>query len=97
MTTPVERTRALRLASELLQDLVQVEELPAALRVRVLGVLRHYPEEWQLRMMAEDWQLLRNPTFGLAPEPGRPDPPLAPRPANAEPLRRHHHPPSEPI
>ncbi len=74
MTTPAERTRALRLASELLQELLQLEEISATLRVRVRGVLRHYPEEWQLRMMAEDWQRLGDSTFGLAPEPGRPDP-----------------------
>lgn len=76
MTTPEERTRALRLAGELLQDLVQNEEVPTTLRVRVRGVLRHYPEEWQLRMMAEDWLRLGEPAFGLAPEPERPDDPL---------------------
>ena len=74
MTTPDERTRALRLASELLQDLEKRQDLPADLGVRTRGVLRHYPEEWQLRMMAEDWQRLGISTFGLEPEPGRPDP-----------------------
>ena len=80
MTTPEERTRALRLASELLQDLIKLDDVPAALRVRIQGVLRHYPEEWQLRMMAEDWQRLGHSTFGLAPEPGRPDPLLTLKP-----------------
>lgn len=74
MTTPAERTRALRVASELLQDLEQRQDVPVDLRVRARGVLHHYPEEWQLRMMAEDWQRLGNSTFGLEPEPGRPDP-----------------------
>ncbi|WP_332752481.1 BPSL0761 family protein [Hydrogenophaga sp.] len=74
MTTPAERTRALRVASELLQDLVLRQDVPADLRVRAQRVLHHYPEEWQLRMMAEDWQRLGISTFGLEPEPGRPDP-----------------------
>ncbi|WP_423200973.1 BPSL0761 family protein [Comamonas thiooxydans] len=52
MTTPEERTRALRLASELLQDLEKRQDVPADLRLRTRGVLRNYPEEWQLRMMA---------------------------------------------
>jgi|LNFM01.2.fsa_nt_gb hypothetical protein len=79
MTTPDERTRALRLASELLQDLEKRQDVPADLRVRTRGVLRHYPEEWQLRMMVEDWQRLGDSTFGLAPEPERPDPLLIPK------------------
>lgn len=74
MTTPEERTRALRFASELLQELEQRQDVPADLRMRARGVLRHFPEEWQLRMMAEDWQRHGNSTFGLAPEEGRPDP-----------------------
>ncbi|WP_156775525.1 BPSL0761 family protein [Hydrogenophaga sp. RAC07] len=74
MTTPAERTRALRLAGELLRDFERREDVPADLHVRLRGVLRHYPEEWQLRMMVEDWQRLGESAFGLAPEPGRPDP-----------------------
>lgn len=74
MTTPGERTRALRVASELLHDLKQRQDVPADIRARALGVLHHYPEEWQLRMMAEDWQRIGTSTFGLEPEPGRPDP-----------------------
>lgn len=74
ITTPVERTRALRAASELLRDPLQRQDVPADLRVRARGVLHHHPEEWQLRMMAEDWQHLGNSTFGLEPEPERPDP-----------------------
>lgn len=74
MTTPDERTRALRMAGELLQDLKVRQDVPQDLRTRALGVLRHYPEEWLLQMMAEDWQRLGTATFGLAPEPDRPDP-----------------------
>lgn len=80
MTTLEERTRALRLAGELLQDLQKCLEVPAHFRPRALGVMRRYPEEWQLRMMAEDWQRLGDSTFGLAPEPDRPDPLLMPKP-----------------
>ena len=79
MTTPEERTRALRLAGELLRDLQKRLEVPADFRVRTLGVLRHYPEEWQLRMMAEDWQRLGTANFGLAPESDRPDPLTTPK------------------
>lgn len=74
MTTPDERTRALRTAGELLRDLKGREDVPKDLRVRARGVLRHYPEEWQLQMMAEEWQRFGTATFGLAPEPDRPDP-----------------------
>ena len=74
MTTPVERTRAIRLAGELLQDLRTRQDVPEDIRARALGVLRHYPEEWQLHMMAEEWLRLGDSTFGMAPEPNRPDP-----------------------
>lgn len=74
MTTPDERTRAIRIAGELLQDLKERLDVPQDLRDRVLGVLRHYPEEWQLQMMAEEWQRLGMATIGLAPESDRPDP-----------------------
>ena len=74
MTTPDERTRALRQAGELLQELQKRQDLPQDIRARLKGVLRHYPEEWQLRLMAEEWQRLGDSAFGLAPEPGRPNP-----------------------
>lgn len=74
MTTPYERTRALRQAGELLRELQKQQDLPQDIRNRLAGVLRHYPEEWVLRLMAEDWQRLGDRSFGLAPEPNRPDP-----------------------
>lgn len=74
MTMPHERTRALRQAGELLSDLQQRQDLPQDIRNRLAGVLRHYSEEWQLRLMAEEWQRLGDEGFGLAPEPDRPDP-----------------------
>ncbi len=74
MTMPVERTRALRQAGELLRELHRRQEIPEDIRRWAEGVLRHYPEEWQLRLMAEEWQRLGDSAFGLAPELGRPDP-----------------------
>ena len=47
MTTPDERTRALRQAGELLQELQDRQDLPDDIQVRLKGVLRHYPREWQ--------------------------------------------------
>jgi hypothetical protein len=77
MTMPVERTRALRQAGELLRALNRRPDIPEYIRRWAEGVLRHYPEEWQLRLMAEEWQRLGASAFGLAPEPDRPDPLLA--------------------
>lgn len=77
MTTPDERTRALRQAGELLQELQERQDLPQEIRIRLKGVLRHYPQEWQLHLMAQEWQRLGASTFGLAPELDRADPLLA--------------------
>ena len=74
MTTPDERTRALRQAGELLQELQKRQDLPHDIRARLKGVLRHYPQEWQLHLMAQEWQRLGASAFGLAPELDRPDP-----------------------
>jgi hypothetical protein len=71
MTTPNERTRALRQAGELLQELQARQDLPQDIRARLKGVLRHYPQEWQLHLMAQEWQRLGASAFGLAPEPNR--------------------------
>jgi hypothetical protein len=74
MTTPNERTRALRQAGELLQELQARQDLPQEIRARLKGVLRHYPQEWQLHLMAQEWQRLGASAFGLAPEPNRQEP-----------------------
>lgn len=74
MTTPDERTRALRQAGELLRGLQQRQDIPEEVRTQLKGVLRHYPEEWQLHLMAVQWERMGSSTLGLAPEPGRPDP-----------------------
>lgn len=80
MTTPDERTRALRYAGELLKELLVREDVPVDLRNQARGVLRHYPEEWLLHQMAVEWQKTASPWIGLAPEPGRAEPgPLIPR------------------
>lgn len=76
MTMPVERTRALRQAGELLRALNRRPDIPEDIRRWAEGVLRHYPEEWQLRLMAKEWQLqghsmLSQPAT-LAPEPDQP-------------------------
>ena len=77
MTTPDERTRALRQAGELLQELQARQDLPQDIRIRLKGVLRHYPQEWQLHLMAQEWQRLGASAFGLAPELDSADPLLA--------------------
>jgi hypothetical protein len=52
MTTPEERTRAPRQAGDLLRDLKAHPDIPPDIRCRMAGVRRHYPEEWQLHLMA---------------------------------------------
>ncbi len=74
MTTPDERTCALRQAGELLQELQKRQDLPQDIRARLKGVLRRYAQEWQLHLMAEEWRRLGASAFGLVPEPGRPNP-----------------------
>lgn len=74
MTTPAERTRAFRTGGELLRDLKERKDVPEDIRARALQVLRHFPEEWELQMLAEEWQRLGTTSFGLAPESDRPDP-----------------------
>lgn len=83
MTMPHERTRALRQAGELLRELQNRPGLPQDIRNRLVGVLRHYPEEWQLCWMAEEWQRQGDQSFGLAPELDRPDPLAHPKDRSA--------------
>lgn len=74
MTTPHERTRALRQAGELLALLHGRPDVPEDLRKQAMRVLRHYPQEWAISLMAEDWQSFGRESFGLAPD-GRPNSP----------------------
>lgn len=69
MTTPTERTTSLRQASKLIKQLQQRDDVPTDLREQAMRVLRHYPEDWMLEMMAEDWQAFGKDSFGLAPIP----------------------------
>jgi len=76
MTMPVERTRALRQAGELLRELHRRQDIPEDIRRWAEGVLRHYPEEWQLRLLAQEWHrqghsMLSQPA-ALAPEADQP-------------------------
>ncbi len=51
MTLPDERYRAVRMAEGLLRDLLDPKatpRVPAAVRARARGVLRHYPGKWDL-------------------------------------------------
>lgn len=68
MTTPTERTRALRHVGEFLKQLKRREDVPADLRMQAERLQRHYPEDWMIEMMAEEWQKSCQTTFGLAPE-----------------------------
>jgi hypothetical protein len=53
----------------MLERLARREDIPADVRMQAQGVLRHYPEQWALDMMVQDWQMLAaDKTFGLAPE-----------------------------
>lgn len=71
MTTPHERTRALRQAGEFLAQLHRREDVPQDIREQAMRVLRHYPEEWAISLMAEHWQAFGSESFGLAPEVNR--------------------------
>lgn len=57
MTTPYERTRALRQAGEPLERLAKREDVSTDVRKQTLGILPHYPDQWALDTMAQDWQV----------------------------------------
>lgn len=68
MTTPAERTRALRGTRDFLQELCDPERAPGvpdAVRQHARWCLRHYPQESTLRMLSTDApQLLAPPPPG---------------------------------
>lgn len=69
MTTPVERTRALRFAGEVLRELLAREDLPSDVRQRVRVTLRHYPDAQTIKEMAHESASFPSPFPGhLAPE-----------------------------
>jgi len=56
MTLPDERYRAIMYAKSLCEDLLdsrKTPKVPKAIRERARGVLRHFPEEYYLSMLAE--------------------------------------------
>jgi hypothetical protein len=56
MTLPDERYRAIIYAKSLCEDLLDSKKtprVPKQIRQRALGVLRHFPEEYYLGMLAE--------------------------------------------
>lgn len=56
MTLPDERYRAIMFAKSLCEDLLdssKTPRVPKDIRRRALGVLRHFPEEYYLSMLAD--------------------------------------------
>ncbi len=53
MTTPLERTRALRFAGETLQELLHSENLTPEQRRSIEVTLRHYPNAREIEALAQ--------------------------------------------
>ena len=56
MTLPEERYRALKQGKKLLEELCdpgKTPRVPSIVRQRALGVLRHYPNDWEFDKLAE--------------------------------------------
>ena len=53
MTTPSERTRALRWAGEFLLKVQRGDEFSAEAKREVLYILRHYPRGFEIKWQAE--------------------------------------------
>ena len=56
MTLPDERYRAILLAEQLCRDLLDPKKtprVPKGIRRQALGVLRHFPDEYYLSMLAD--------------------------------------------
>lgn len=54
MTMPNERARALRLAGEILREMLARDDVPEDLRYQARGALRHYPDSDGLKQMISD-------------------------------------------
>jgi hypothetical protein len=52
MTTPQERTRSLRFARELAQELLARDDLPADVKRQAQVVLRHYPSLQEIKLLS---------------------------------------------
>ena len=63
MTTSDERYRSIQLARDLLKDLCSprmTPRVPAIVRQRALAVLRHYPGDYEMEIIARDAATLLN-------------------------------------
>ena len=67
MTTPSERTRALRQARELVDMILEREDLPEDIRLKAMGVDRHFPSVADIESRARNWESPINDRW-LAPE-----------------------------
>ena len=70
MTLPKERTRALRLAGELLKKVMRSKECPESIRLQAETVLRHYPDAWDIASQARRYDPQSAPFCWLGPEDG---------------------------
>ena len=71
MTIPVERTRALRVAGEVLTELLRAPNLTDEQRNQVRWALRHYPSSFEVQMLADHHaRQCINGMPMLEPEPG---------------------------
>ena len=68
MTLPKERTRALRLAGELLKKVMRSKECPESIRFQAETVLRHYPDAWDIASQAQQYDPQSAPFCWLGPE-----------------------------
>ena len=53
MTTPAERTRALRWAGEFLLKVQRGEEFSDEIKREVKFILRHYPRDFEIKLQAQ--------------------------------------------
>ncbi|HEX7649262.1 MAG TPA: BPSL0761 family protein [Noviherbaspirillum sp.] len=52
MTTPRERTQAIKFAAEFMKKIVEMQDAPEILREEARHILRHYPNESQIDSIA---------------------------------------------
>lgn len=64
MTMPDERARAVVETSQFLQELSRNPDLPSDIRKQAKGLLRHYPEKRDVKLIAE----LESYLFGMEPD-----------------------------
>lgn len=52
MTTPLERTQAMKFAAEFMRKIVAIPDAPTLLREEAQHILRHYPNSSQIESIA---------------------------------------------